>query len=151
LRNTLTKNPSVSVRRATSERDSNFKVLKSLLQRVAEADAAMALQSAKPDKNGRRVIARAFDETSRPEYLNHFATQLAKSEETVVLLGRFACGHLIFAQHASAGLDMTALLKQVFAQFAGKGGGTRDLARGKLSDATQAERAVAFAEGLIVQ
>jgi len=41
------------------------------------------------------------------------------------------------------------LLKQVFAQFAGKGGGTRDFARGKLSDAAHAERAVAVAERLL--
>jgi alanyl-tRNA synthetase len=76
---------------------------------------------------------------------------LAKSEKTVALLGRFVCGHLIFAQHASAGLDMTALLKQVFAQFAGKGGGTRDFARGKLNDAAQAQMAVALAKRLIVE
>jgi len=140
-----------SVQRAISERDSNFKAVKSLLQRVAEADAAAALQSAKPDGNGLRVIARTFDETSQPEYLNHFATQLAKAEKTVALLGRFACGHLIFAQHPAAGKDMNALLKQVFAQFAGKGGGTRDFARGKLNEAAQAQKAVALAERLIVE
>ena len=140
-----------SVQRAISERDSNFKAVKSLLQRVAEADAAAALQSAKPDGNGLRVIARTFDVTSQPEYLNHFATQLAKAEKTVALLGRFACGHLIFAQHPAAGKDMNALLKQVFAQFAGKGGGTRDFARGKLNEAAQAQKAVALAERLIVE
>jgi len=39
-------------------------------------------------------------------------------------------GDLIFAQHPTAGKDMNALLKQVLAEFAGKGGGTRDFARG---------------------
>jgi alanyl-tRNA synthetase len=140
-----------AVQRAISERDSNFKLAKSLLQRVGEADAATALEAAKPGENGLRIIARTFDENSQPEYLNHFATHLAKSEKTVALLGRFVCGHLIFAQHASAGLDMTALLKQVFAQFAGKGGGTRDFARGKLNDAAQAQMAVALAKRLIVE
>jgi alanyl-tRNA synthetase len=139
-----------SVQRAIADRDLHFKNVRALLQRVAEADAAAALQSAKPAENGLRVIARAFDETSQPEYLNHFATQLAKSEKTVALLGRFACGHLIFAQHPQAGKDMNALLKQVFAQFPGKGGGTRDFARGKLNDAAQAQKAVALAERLIV-
>jgi alanyl-tRNA synthetase len=134
-----------SMQRAIRERDTNFKLAKSLLQRVAEADAATALEAAKPAGNGLRVIARTFDETSQAEYLNHFATQLAKSEKTIALLGRSACGHLIFAQHASAALDMNALLKQVFAQFAGKGGGTRDFARGKLNDVGEAEKAVAFA------
>jgi len=137
-----------AVQRALAERDAHFKTLKSLLQRLAETDAAAALNAAKPQANGLRVIARAFDEASQPEYLNYFATQLAKSEKTIALLGRSECGHLIFAQHPSAGKDMNALLKQVLAQFDGKGGGTRDFARGKLSDAAQAEKAVALAERL---
>ena len=139
-----------SVERAISERDGHFKTVKSLLQRLAESDAATVLQAAKPAENGLRVIARTFDETSQPEYLNHFATQLAKSEKTIALLGRFACGHLIFAQHPEGGKDMNALLKQVLAQFAGRGGGTRDFARGRLNDAAQAEKAVAFARQLLI-
>ena len=138
-----------SVQRAISERDLHFKNVRALLQRLAEADAAAALQSAEKDGNGIRVIARVFGEESQPEYLSNFATQLAKAEKTVALLGRFASGQLIFAQHPSAGKDMNALLKQVVAQFAGKGGGTRDFARGKLSDAAQAEKAVALAERLV--
>jgi alanyl-tRNA synthetase len=70
---------------------------------------------------------------------------LAKSEKTVALLSRSADGQLLFAQHPETGKDMNALLKQVLAQFAGKGGGTRDFARGKLTDAAQAEKAVALA------
>jgi alanyl-tRNA synthetase len=138
-----------SVQRAITERDAHFKTLKSLLQRLAETDAATALNAAKPQANGLRVIARAFDDESQPEYLNYFAAQLAKSEKAIALLGRSACGHLIFAQHPTGGQDMNALLKQVLAQFTGKGGGTRDFARGKLSDATQAEKAVALAERLV--
>jgi alanyl-tRNA synthetase len=96
------------------------------------------------------VIARVFGEESQPEYLSALATELAKAEKTVALLARTACGHLIFAQHPAAGKDMNALLKQVLAQFAGKGGGTRDFARGKLSDAAQAGKAVALAEHLLL-
>jgi alanyl-tRNA synthetase len=140
----------VSVERAISERDAHFKTVKSLLQRLAESDAATALQAATPVENGLRVIARTFDEHSLPEYLNHFATQLAKSEKTVALLSQSADGQLLFAQHPQAGKDMNALLKQVFAQFAGKGGGTRDFARGKLNDAAQAEKAVALGAQLLV-
>jgi alanyl-tRNA synthetase len=135
-----------SAERAITERDAHFKTVRALLQRLAEADAAIALQSLNAGPSGLRVFARAFGEESQPEYLNNLATQLAKSEKTVALLGRFACGHLIFAQHPAAGQDMSALLRQVLAQFAGKGGGTRDFARGKLSDPNQAEKAVAFAQ-----
>jgi alanyl-tRNA synthetase len=139
----------IAVERAINERDGHFKTAKWLLQRLAELEAAAALVAAKPDGNGLRVIARAFDENSQAEYLNHFATQLSKSEKTVALLSQSADGHLLFAQHPQAGKDMNALLKQVFAQFAGKGGGTRDFARGKLNDAAQAEKAVALAAQLI--
>jgi alanyl-tRNA synthetase len=138
-----------AVQRAISERDGYFRTVKSLLQRVAESDAATALQSAHPAENGLRVIARTLNESSQSEYLNHFATQLAKSEKTIVLLSQSGDGHLLFAQHPAVGKDMNALLKQVFAQFAGKGGGTRDFARGKLNDASQAEKAVALAKQLL--
>jgi alanyl-tRNA synthetase len=138
-----------SVQRAITERDAHFKALKSVLQRLAETDAAAALNAAKPQANGLRVIARTFDEESQPEYVNYFAAELAKFEKTIALLGRSECGHLIFAQHPTAGQDMSALLKQVLAQFAGRGGGTRDFARGKLSDAAQVEKAVALAERLL--
>jgi alanyl-tRNA synthetase len=139
-----------AVQRAISERDGHFKALKSVWQRLAESDAAAALNATKPEASGLRVIARTFDESSHLEYLNHLATQLAKAEKTVALLGRSECGHLIFAQHPAAGQDMAALLKQVLAQFAGKGGGTRDFARGRLADASQAEKAIALAQKLIV-
>jgi alanyl-tRNA synthetase len=138
-----------SVQRAIAERDTHFKTVKALLQRLAEMDAAAVLSVAQPGASGLRVIARAFDEASQADYLSYFATQLAKSEKTIALLGRSACGHLIFAQHRSAGKDMNVLLKRVLEQFAGKGGGTRDFARGKLSDAAQAEKAVALAERLV--
>jgi alanyl-tRNA synthetase len=139
-----------SVQRAISERDSHFKNMRGLLQRVAEADAAAALQSANTDRGGMRVIARVFGEETQLEYLSSLATHIAKSEKAVALMGRSADGQIIFAQHTSAGQDMNAVLKQVFAQFAGKGGGTRDFARGKLNDAAQAEKAVAFAQQLLV-
>jgi alanyl-tRNA synthetase len=135
----------VSVERAIGERDGHFKTAKSLLQRLAELEAAAALAAAKPDGNGLRVIVRTFDEANLPEYLNHFATQLAKSENTVALVGQSGEGHLLFAQHPGAGKDMNVLLKQVTAQFAGKGGGTRDFARGKLNDAAQAAKAITLA------
>ena len=138
-----------SAERAITERDAHFKTIRALLQRLAEADAAIALQSLKAGSSGIRVVARVFGEESQPEYLSNLATQLAKSEKTVALLGRFVCGHLIFAQHPAAGKDMNALLRQVLAQFAGKGGGTPHFARRKLSDPAQAEKAVAFAQQLL--
>ena len=74
---------------------------------------------------------------------------LAKEERTVALLARPPCGHLIFAQHPSAGKDMNAVMKQVLERFGGKGGGSRDAARGKLNDPAKGEEALQFAKGLV--
>jgi alanyl-tRNA synthetase len=81
--------------------------------------------------------------------LGHFAARLTKEVKTVVVLISEAEGHMVFAQHPSVGKDMNALLKQVLEKTGGKGGGTRDFARGRLSDATQAERALSAARDLL--
>jgi alanyl-tRNA synthetase len=137
--------------RAVSERDAHFKNARATMLRLAETDAALELQGSQ-NAGEIRIISRLFQEdAAQAEYLGHFATQLAKSEKTVALLARFPSGDLIFAQHPSAGKDMNALLKQVLQQSGGKGGGTRDFARGRLDDATQAESALATAKGLLSQ
>ncbi len=91
-----------SVQRAITERDQHFKNMRTLLLRVAEADAAAALRSAKVEGNRIRVIAQVFGEGNQPEYLNGFATEIAKSEKTVALLGMSAEGNLLFCSRAAA-------------------------------------------------
>jgi len=135
--------------RAVSERDAHFKNAKTALQRLADLEADAALRTTTPNSAGLRVVTRFFHEDTQPEYLTRFSTALAKEEKTVALLGRTPCGHLIFAQHPSAGRDMNAVLKQVLEQFGGKGGGSRDAARGKLNDPAQGEEALELAKGLI--
>jgi alanyl-tRNA synthetase len=134
--------------RALSELDANFKSLRATLERLAAAEAAPALQSTSAGPDGLRVISRDFDDVP-VEYLGFFATELAKSEKTVTLLAEKNSGQLLFAQHASSGKDMNALLKKTFEKFGGKGGGTRDFARGKLTDAAQAKAALDAALSLI--
>jgi alanyl-tRNA synthetase len=134
--------------RALTERDAHFKNVKALLQRLAEAEAAAALQSTNANASGVRVVARVFGEDTQEEYLGQLAAQLAKFEKTVALLARSASGHLIFAQHASAGRDLNALLKQTLQRFPGKGGGTPDFVRARLNENGHAEEAIAFAKRL---
>jgi alanyl-tRNA synthetase len=134
--------------RAVAERDAHFKSARAALQRLAEAEATLALQATPASPDGIRLIDRVFQEDAQAEYLGHFATQLAKSEKTIALLARFPCGHLIFAQHPSAGKDMNALLKHVLQQFGGKGGGTRNFARGQLSEPAKVEMALALGREL---
>ena len=135
--------------RAVNERDSNFKSARDLLERLAEADATLALQATPRGGDGLRVFTKSFGEDTQAEYLGAFSAAFAKSENTIALLARFPCGHLVFAQHPSVGKDLNMVLKQVFQQFPGKGGGTRDFVRGRLSDASQGEKAVALAKKLL--
>src|SRR5579863_1038504 len=136
------------VERAISEREVNFKRTRALLERLAESEAGQAVREATPDASGGRVIQRVFEDVE-PEFLGAFATNIAKTERSVALLARLGCGHVFFAQHPTAGADMNALLKQVMAKTGGKGGGTRDFARGRLDDPKKAEEALALAREIL--
>jgi alanyl-tRNA synthetase len=134
--------------RAVADRDANFKTARATLERLAEAEAALALQGPSAGEDGIRLVARVFQDDTQAEYLGYFATQLAKSEKTIALLARSPDGQLLFAQHPTAGKDMNGLLKQVLEQFGGKGGGTRDFARGRLSEPAKSETALALGREL---
>jgi len=129
--------------RVVAERDAHFKSARATLERLAEAEAALVLQATPVGPEGIRLVDRVFQQDMQAEYLGYFATHLAKSEKTIALLARIPEGHLVFAQHPSAGKDMNGLLKQVLQEFGGKGGGTRDFARGRLSEASKTEMALA--------
>ena len=134
--------------RALEERDANFKSVRAMAEKLAEAEATLALQSAARDSGGLLIHARVFADVPA-EYLGFFATTFAKTEKAIALVAGLETGQLIFAQHSSAGKDMNALLKRVLGLTGGKGGGTRDFARGKLADEKQADKAVALAKELL--
>jgi alanyl-tRNA synthetase len=119
-----------------------------MLERLARAEAALVVQSATPGPDGLRIVSRDFAGVPS-EYPGFFATELAKSEKTVALLSAKEQGHLLFAQHPSSSKDMNALLQRVFEKFGGKGGGTRDFARGRLNDGASAERALSLAKEML--
>jgi alanyl-tRNA synthetase len=134
--------------RVLTERDAHFKNSRAVLQRLAEAEATLALQHAPADSHGLRMILRVC-EGMPADFLGFFATETAKAEKTVALLARAEDGHLLFAQHPAAGKDMNALLKEVFEKFGGKGGGTRDFARGRLNEAAAAAQALSLAKEML--
>jgi alanyl-tRNA synthetase len=134
--------------RAIAERDTNFKNFRTMLERLAKAEAALTVQSTPSSPQGLRIVSRMFEDVPA-EYLGFFATEIAKSDKTAALLALSEGGHLLFAQHPSAGKDMAALLKQVLEKFGGKGGGTRDFARGRVNDPSQAEMVLSFAKELL--
>jgi alanyl-tRNA synthetase len=134
--------------RVVEERNANFRSLRALQQRLAEAEATIVLQSVTPGANGFRIYSRVFEDVPA-DYLGFFATAFAKSEKAIVLLAAAEGGHLLFAQHPAAGKDMSALLKQVLEKTGGKGGGTGDFARGRLNDKTHGEKAISLARELL--
>jgi len=134
--------------RVLTERDTQRKSQQLLTQRLAEAEASVALQIAPSDSSGTRLIFRVIQGVE-PEYLASYATQLARTEKSMALLAHQDSGHLVFAQHPTAGKDMNGLLRQVLEKLGGKGGGTRDFARGRLNDAAQSADALDAARAIL--
>jgi alanyl-tRNA synthetase len=134
--------------RVLSQRDGHFKSLRSAQELLAKAEATLALQAIPPGANGLRIFRRVFEDVPA-DYLGFFATAFAKFEKAIALLAAADGGHLLFAQHPSAGKDMNALLKQVLEELGGKGGGTGDFARGKLSDPSKGQQALDAAVSFI--
>jgi alanyl-tRNA synthetase len=137
-----------AVSRALAERDTNFKTLRATQGRLAEAEATLALQTAVPGANGFRVVSRVF-EGIPADYLGFFATAFTRTEKAIALLAVADGGHVLFAQHPSASKDMNGVLKKVLEKIGGKGGGTRDFARGRLADGASIERALSLAKEIV--
>jgi alanyl-tRNA synthetase len=130
--------------RVVAERDANFKSAKASIQKLAGMDARAYLQEVAVRADGLRVVAKLF-ETEPPEYVQAFARELAQAENTVALLVHCESGQIFFSQHPTAKKDMNALLAESLKQVAGKGGGSRDSARGRLADSQRASEFMSIA------
>jgi alanyl-tRNA synthetase len=137
-----------SVERLLRERELAAKRVKALLEKVAESDAAVLLAASVANDHGTRVIARVL-ESAEADYLSYLATALVKEENVQVLFADGETGIVLFAQTPGKSGDMNALLKQVFEQFSGRGGGTRDFARGHLTEAADSGKAIDLAQTLL--
>ena len=134
-----------AVERLTHEWESLAKQIKTLLPRIAESDAAALLAATSPRVDGIRVVAEALNNAA-PDYLQHLATALAREDRTIAILSDQATGNVVFAQHPSAAKDMNSLLKKVFKQVPGKGGGSKDFARGAVAAGTNVATAIELAK-----
>jgi len=139
-----------SVGHLLGEREVIAKNLKTILPKLADAEAGARLQALAPSSDGSRKIAEVLQGIV-PEYLPFYATALARSEKVIALLAVQDSGALLFAQHPAAGHDMNALLRNVLDRFGGKGGGSKDFARGAISDPAKIASALALAQLLIEQ
>jgi alanyl-tRNA synthetase len=136
--------------RVVSERDANFAHLKNALEQLANAEAALALHSAPPASVGVRIYDKVFS-GAHPDYPGLFAVALAKHENVIALIAVGETGQLFFAQNQTGPADLSAVLKQLFVEFPGKGGGQKNSARGKLNEPAATTAAIARAKTLLAQ
>lgn len=135
--------------RTFAERDAHYKNLREALQELAEARAVLLVSSAPRSAKGTRVVAELL-RGSNPDLLLPLATELAKHEHTVAALVLEESGQFVLAQHPGADTDLSSVLKQVFAAFSGKGGGTHGFIRAKLAEPRDSVQAVALAKKLLL-
>jgi alanyl-tRNA synthetase len=135
--NTSPQEAAFAAERVVAERDAHFKSARASTQRLAEMDARAYLQEVQVGTDGLRVIAKLF-EGEPPDYVQSFARELAQAENTVALLVRSECGQVFVSQHYTVKKNMNALLAEALQHVAGKGGGSRDSARGRLADPQRA-------------
>ena len=99
------------------------------LEELAAAQAAAVLAEV-PERNGRRVLVRAFSDRDL-NFIKLLAQKLTRQGSAIALLATESpTPAVVFAQSAGQPYDMAALLKQTVAKLGGRGGGTKDLAQG---------------------
>lgn len=130
--------------KALAERDASFKSAKARGERLAELEAEKIVRETAAGPDGIRVVARVF-EGVEASFVLMLAPALAAQDKTVALIARRECGHVFFGQHPPVGKDMNALMKKVLGKIGGKGGGTKDFARGGLMDPAMAAKAIDLA------
>ncbi|HZC22590.1 MAG TPA: DHHA1 domain-containing protein, partial [Candidatus Binatia bacterium] len=114
-------------------------------EELAEAQAT-AIFAETAESGGRKLVVRTFSEREMNS-LKLLALKLIRlAPNVVVLLGSTTPQpSLVFAQSAGQRFDMGALMKQMMAKFAGRGGGSKDMAQGGLPDAAAIEPVLAEA------
>jgi alanyl-tRNA synthetase len=101
-----------------------------LLGELADNFASRLLAET-PETEGRKIIVRIFPDRDM-SFIKVLAQRLTRQSPTVVALLGSALTEpvLVFAQSAGQPFDMGALMKEVLAQFGGRGGGSKDMAQG---------------------
>ena len=117
-------------RRALDEIRSLRKEREQLQAELAAAEAAAMLADA-PERDGRRVVVRAFADRD-VNALKLLAQALVRQSPNVVALlaGTSPQVSLVFAQTPGGPADMRTVMKEAVTMLGGRGGGTKDIAQG---------------------
>jgi alanyl-tRNA synthetase len=139
----------VAIEKALTEREAHFKDLRGVLQELAETRAALLVSTAPVSTKGARVVAGLLRD-SHPDLLLPLATEVARHQGAVGMLIREESGQFVLAQNPAAKQNLAGVLKEVFAVFPGKGGGTSDFIRAKLAEPRESAQAMALAKKLLL-
>lgn len=114
-------------------------------EELAAAQAAM-LVTETTEISGRKLIVRTFSDRDL-NFLKLLAQKLTKQSSPVIALLATTSPQpvLVFAQSADQPHDMSALLKDVVSKLGGRGGGSKDLAQGGVSNSEGLAAALAAA------
>jgi alanyl-tRNA synthetase len=138
-----------AIEKALTQREAHFKDLRGVLQELAKARAALLVSTAAASAKGARVVAELLPD-SHPDLLLPLATEVARHEGAVGMLILEESGQFVLAQHPAAKQNLSSVLKEVFAVYPGKGGGTSDFIRAKLSEPRESAQALALAKKLLL-
>jgi alanyl-tRNA synthetase len=119
------------------------------LDELAAAQAASLLAET-PLSNGRKLIVHTLSGRDLA-YIKLLAQKLTRQSPVAIALLAADSPQpaLVFAQSAGQPNDMAALLKQVMAPLGGRGGGSKDLAQGGLSESSALAAALAAAAKIL--
>ena len=112
------------------------------LEELASAQATAILAEIQ-ETMGRKVVIRTFADREM-NFLKLLAQKLTRSTPNVVALLASTSPQpsLVFAQSAGQPFDMAALLKQAMATLGGRGGGSKDMAQGGITNVEGIEAAL---------
>jgi alanyl-tRNA synthetase len=128
--------------RRASQRDA-----KKLTERLAELEAAELLaKSAEPSADGARKVVAAILDDAPASDLAMLAAKLVATPGVRTVLASRAAKAIVLAQSAGLDGDMGALLRELLAKSAGKGGGSKVFAQGSVADAAAVDGIVAEAK-----
>ena len=107
-----------------------------LLEQIAELQARELLAQT-PESNGRKMVVCVFSDRNLA-FIKLLAQKLTRLNlRAIALLATTSVQPaLIFAQSAGQPFDMGALMKEAMAKLGGRGGGSKDMAQGGVSQLT---------------
>ncbi len=130
------------IRKLQEESRASKKAGEKLLEELAELQATQILAET-AESNGRKIVVQTFHDRDIA-FIKLLAQRLTRQSPAVIALLAATSGQtgLVFAQSLGQPFDMGALMKEIVGRFGGRGGGTKDMAQGGLSEIAGLEAAL---------